>query len=713
MIFEVLLVVVGFGLIVFVHELGHFLAARWAGIRVLAFAIGFGPSLLTYRQGLGVRRGSTEREYFERVRAALERGDTAAARALSPTEYRLNVLPFGGYVKMLGQDDLDPNATSAAPDSYQRAKVWKRMVVISAGVVMNIITAAILFVIVMMVGRQVEPPIVGAVDAGGAAAEAVALDAPAEVAFASSGQGLRTGDRILRVDGSEVRTFDDVVIAAAMAEEGKQITLTVERPGSDLPEIALGVTPRMSVFTSLLDLGIEPARATTLVAGRTPEETELLRTRLAEAGLVGVEPGATLLRVAGKEAKTGSDLFAAIERGDGAPVVATFRNPDGREVDVTLTPKPRLQTGLVALPAARRGQPSHAAVQHVLGLTGVMRVVDATEAAMAQGLRSGDVFARVGDSEFPAVHEGVREIRSRAGESVRITVLRPNTQGGFDEVDLPTVRVSSQGTVGFTPGDTSSTIALLAGTQRELMDSAGIKETSPAAALGLGAGTRIISVDGTPVASLLDVREQLRSAAARASGAGAWAVLLEVQRPVRGVLDQSAPTTLMEWRLSATDAALLARMSYTIDVPTGVFTLQEATLKADNPLAALRLGALETKRVMLLTYLTFARLFEGTIKVEHLKGPVGITHLGTLVSDRGFIWLLFFLAMISVNLAVVNFLPLPIVDGGQFLFLVYEALRGRPVPIAVQNAVTMVGLVAIGALFLLVTYNDIRNLLGL
>ena len=100
-------------------------------------------------------------------------------------------------------------------------------------------------------------------------------------------------------------------------------------------------------------------------------------------------------------------------------------------------------------------------------------------------------------------------------------------------------------------------------------------------------------------------------------------------------------------------------------------------------------------------------------EVEHLKGPVGITHLGTLVSDRGFIWLLFFLAMISVNLAVVNFLPLPIVDGGQFLFLVYEALRGRPVPIAVQNAVTMVGLVAIGALFLLVTYNDIRNLLGL
>jgi regulator of sigma E protease len=70
------------------------------------------------------------------------------------------------------------------------------------------------------------------------------------------------------------------------------------------------------------------------------------------------------------------------------------------------------------------------------------------------------------------------------------------------------------------------------------------------------------------------------------------------------------------------------------------------------------------------------------------------------------------MALISINLAVINFLPLPIVDGGQFLFLVYEQIRGRPVPIPFQNAVTMAGLVLIASMFLIVTYNDISNLFG-
>ena len=72
--------------------------------------------------------------------------------------------------------------------------------------------------------------------------------------------------------------------------------------------------------------------------------------------------------------------------------------------------------------------------------------------------------------------------------------------------------------------------------------------------------------------------------------------------------------------------------------------------------------------------------------------------------------MMFFMGMISVNLAVINFLPLPIVDGGQFLFLVFEQVRGRPVPIKIQNAATLAGLVLIASLFLFITYNDIVGL---
>jgi regulator of sigma E protease len=144
-------IVLGFGAIIFIHELGHFLAAKWAGIRVLAFSIGMGPVAASYRKGMGFRRGSTEPEY-------LRMGEAERAEAgVSPTEYRLSTLPLGGYVKMLGQEDANPGAVSDAPDSYQNCPVWKRMVVISAGVVMNLVTAAGLFIIVFMVGLKVQP----------------------------------------------------------------------------------------------------------------------------------------------------------------------------------------------------------------------------------------------------------------------------------------------------------------------------------------------------------------------------------------------------------------------------------------------------------------------------------------------------------------------------------------------------------------------------
>src|SRR4051812_14841823 len=158
---DLLLVVLGFSLIIVIHELGHFVAARWAKIRVLAFAVGFGPALVSYRRGLGLRKGSSEAEYRRLV------GDTRSDRTgsvaavhseltdrISTTEYRLNALPFGGYVKMLGQDDADSTARSDEPDSYQNCRTWKRMIVISAGVIANIITAAILFVAVFMLGLK-------------------------------------------------------------------------------------------------------------------------------------------------------------------------------------------------------------------------------------------------------------------------------------------------------------------------------------------------------------------------------------------------------------------------------------------------------------------------------------------------------------------------------------------------------------------------------
>ena len=82
---------------------------------------------------------------------------------ISETEYRLNWIPLGGYVKMLGQDDLNPNAIANDPHAYNMKPIGKRMVIVSAGVIMNVILAAIGFFVLFLIGFDVPPPVVGAV----------------------------------------------------------------------------------------------------------------------------------------------------------------------------------------------------------------------------------------------------------------------------------------------------------------------------------------------------------------------------------------------------------------------------------------------------------------------------------------------------------------------------------------------------------------------
>src|SRR5215210_7777881 len=183
-IFSIALLVFGFGFVIFWHELGHFLAAKWVGIRVEQFAVGFGHAILSWRKGIGLRVGNTQREYEKRLNEYVEKEEghldrkdrsapttqqlTRAAEklGLGDTEYRLNWIPLGGYVKMLGQDDLNPNAGSDDPRAFNRKSIPARMLVVSAGVIMNIILAAVGFMVVFMIGFRVAPAAVGGIIPG-------------------------------------------------------------------------------------------------------------------------------------------------------------------------------------------------------------------------------------------------------------------------------------------------------------------------------------------------------------------------------------------------------------------------------------------------------------------------------------------------------------------------------------------------------------------
>jgi len=704
--FDLALVVVGFGLIIFVHELGHFLAARWAGIRVLAFAIGFGPAIVSYRKGLGWRRGSSEKEYAAALRTSGEGLDRNDPSRLGPTEYRINALPFGGYVRMLGQEDLAPGAVSDAPDSYQRCPPTRRMVVISAGVVMNLIAAMLAFMFVFMVGLETEPPKVGRVWPEGPAATVVASNA-AELGVTD--EGLRPGDRIVRIGDREPRTFDDVVLAVATSSPGKAMTVEVERAGVAAP-LRFAITPERGALTGLMDVGIEPARSVRIdpQLARHADTWAEVAPRL---GLPGVEPAMRLVSAGGRSELVGAaDAELVFRDSRGEPVELVFEADDGRRVEVSALPRAELMTS-DANPDPKVVTP----LTHLLGLTPVMKVGSASEGdrGYEQGLREGDVFARVGTLEYPSIAAGRAEIQRHAGRTVPVVVLRksPDT-GAIDRIALEP-SVSRAGTIGFGADDTSGDSTLLALPPESLADLR--RDATPAAPAAAGLitrpGTRVLSVQGRPVANFTHLREALRAATRDAvEGGGPSTVSLELELPVER--DGEPVVRAAEWTIPPDDLAALHSLAWRPPFDIAVFELESFRRRATGPVNAVTEGVRETHRMMMMTYLTIARLFQGTVKVEHLRGPVGIADLGTRIAGRGIIWLIFFLGLISVNLAVINFLPLPIVDGGQFLMLVYEQIRGRPVPIPVQNAVTMAGLLLIGTVFLVVTFHDVARLFG-
>lgn len=715
MLLDLLTFLLGFGFIVFIHELGHFLAARWAGIRVLAFAIGFGPAVCSFRRGMGFRHGSSEADY----RKLIESGQD---KHVSPTEYRFNWLPFGGYVKMLGQDDVRPDATSTASDSYQSVKPWKRMIVISAGVIMNIILAATLFVIVFMAGLKTEPAVVGRVFPATPAARTIATNASAA---GVTEPGLQPGDRITDINGKEPREFNEIILATTMAERGQPVSMTVRRQGVNEP-LRFDIVPETSLATGLLEIGIEPPRSGRILAGRTDAERQEIQAMLGSQGLAGVKPGMALVGSSDDSTiRTFAEADRLLRSTNGRTVNLKFATLDGsgqssNEVSVPVRPRPTLQVDFMK--SAKGVTP----VEHLLGLVPVMTVLNADgkpfERGYSQGLRTGDIFARIGNIEYPSVASGMAEIRAHKGKSIPLTLLRKD--GAEYKVVNIEASVTDKGTIGFAWGDTGDNSAIVALPLRSIVKapkggavskSDWPEAATPAAGLITSPGAKIEMVGGQPVSNFAEIREHLRSETRSAfeSGAPSSRVALAITMPGSESDAEFSPSRPVMWTLNREAIVALHELGWDNPLPSGLFEPDQFVLKATGPAEAVQFGVARTHGVMTNTYLTFVRLFQQTVKIEHLKGPVGIAHLGTLIAERGPIWMLFFLALISVNLAVVNFLPLPIVDGGQFLLLVYEQFRGKPAPIGFQNAITLAGFALIGSVFLLVTFNDVKNLLGL
>lgn len=724
------LTLIGFGVLIFVHELGHFVAAKWAGIRTEAFAIGMGPVALAWRKGIGFRFGSTEPEYERRVREFLNTDEVHQSSAsgeskkaggisieqrhrigdklgLGETEYSLRWLPLGGFVKMLGQEDANPNAVSDDPRSYGRRPIGRRMVVVAAGVMMNLILATAIFMFVFLVGAPFDAPVIGGVAAGMPAASAKAVNAGAANL---AEPGLQPGDVVLQIDDDPVKTFPDISIASAMGRPDVPLRMKVSRAGVAEP-LEFDIKPQKDPRTGLMGIGVDPGRSTRII---DKDQGDQIKDALEGVGFwqAGVRPGMRLVRVAGREIGTLEEAFELVKESGGEPLQTEWSaldgkgDPTGPVIQATLPVRP----GFQALGYVETMPPEVA--NYEVGLFGVTPLPKIRKIAAgsqnAGVLRQGDVILKVGGIDGPRSADLMAEVGRHKKSKLPLTVLRDGAEIVVDaEVDrkgklninlepawdLPVIA---------TPMDKAKVAASAASAELEA-------QATPPGLLKLMGRTRIESVEGEPVRSWFDVRKLMRTrtAAAHEAGSGA-AVSLGVILPTPGNPHESVTV-----ELSPAQVAVLHKLPWQSDLPPDMFEPLQVTLTAEgNPVRAVAMGFNETRKAVVVTYLTIDRLFRGTVGVEQLRGPVGILHLGTKIGDKGLMYMLFFLGMISVNLAVINFLPLPIVDGGLFLFLVYEKLKGRPPSLAFQNAATIVGLCLIGAIFLVTFYNDVLRLFG-
>ena len=286
-LFRILAFGIAFGLLVFVHEAGHYVIAKLCGVTVEVFSFGFGRRLFGFR-----RKG---------------------------TDYRVSLVPLGGYVKMLGETPEDP---SDDPGAFSARPKWQRFLVLVAGAAMNIVLAVACYTIVFSQGdlRYVyldEAPVIGGLDEGLPAASA----------------GLLPGDRILSIDGTRVDTWEEFK-PLEMISPDRPVTLRVERAGSEL-EVRVTATSQTETITNskLGLLGLEPRGrvVAVVVSDSMPASEAGMRVGdfIVSIDGVAIDDRATLIRIIRESA--GRPLAFVLEQ-DGKPLeltIAAIESEDG------------------------------------------------------------------------------------------------------------------------------------------------------------------------------------------------------------------------------------------------------------------------------------------------------------------------------------------------------------------------------------------------
>ncbi|MBC8351181.1 MAG: site-2 protease family protein [Planctomycetes bacterium] len=705
-------VAAGLGFVIFVHELGHFLIAKWCGVKCEKFYVGFDVPIKIF--GFQLPSKLVHFQWGE-------------------TEYGVGIIPLGGYVKMLGQDD-DPRAAQAEmerirvkksqdsdteatdesetvpanadadraealregtaaegltegqsveqssqeeyeldPRSFPAKTVPQRMCIISAGVIMNLIFAVIFAMFAFRAGVPYTPCEVGSVVAGGPAWQA----------------DIQPGSRIIQIGEKGRRsehlrfTWDLRNAGVGMTNHDESLLLVVRGPEGEEKTVRIKPTITNTNKGAIPTIGIAAASETMLAD----------ETIIAESS-AEFQSGDVIVAIDGQSVKDSYELDAALAARPHEPVLVKVErshvNEGGTfqttEEEITIQPNPLRRVGLVM-----RAGP-------VVGIA-------PESPADAAGFQVGDLIQSIAGEPFKDPILLPSLLVPYYGQKIEVTVRR-----GEDEVALQ-VNVATpavyEWNAGYNSPMTTESLGLAVAVEPKVLavipgSSAEKAKMQPDDVIS---AFKLIWDDPTTRAERSSNKEKPQPIGDESFS---WPFVF---RNIQGMKDGHSLVLSVQRNGQTLDVPLKAAPSGEFYPERGfVFAPKQDKRIAQTWSEALLLGARRTKEDASRVFMFLRKLVTGEIAITNVGGPVTIAVVAGSEASEGLPRLLIFLTFLSANLAVVNFMPIPALDGGHFIFLMWEGISGKPVNERVQIALTLAGVGCLLCLMIFVVGLDINRL---
>ena len=577
------------GLLIFVHEMGHFLVAKYYKVRVETFSLGFGPKLFKFTRG--------------------------------ETVYAISAIPLGGYVKMYGDDPTAEIPAEEKQHSFSHKPVGQRIAVVLAGPLMNFFFAILIFTVISFLGENTLSPVLGDIGAKTAA----------------SALGFRSGDVVTQVNSNPVKSWDEV---------------------QKLVEHSAGELVRFDV-----------------------------------------------------------------------------KHTDGKVASLEATPK------LIPNPSVMSWDRMVGEIEglSVESRASVVGVLDPKSPAALAGLKTGDVITKIGDDKITMWREVLASLATHASDAqLAITFDRSYLDAASDtppasqtvtvaQVQTPTKTspkaaisaAAASGTVGSSSADGASagvtagaSIAKAIGIEFPELYLAEMEKNAPAAKAGLAKGDRLVSIDGEKVGSFDQVASIIRSFGTRhpeATKGGASSLAIIVSRD--GAEKTFAISPNMKKRMNMQGQE---EQRFEIGIRPFIIDAAPATFKAvaANPVQAVTRGVQLSMKWTSLTVLSFVRLFQGEVSSKSIGGFLSIGQMAKKSWQIGLTQFLSTMALISINLFVLNLLPVPVLDGGHLVFSAIEVIKGAPLSMRKMEIAQQVGMALLLCLMVFALFNDFSRFLG-